>query len=123
VTFDGSNLSDPFVRDAHVDRFTIGIEKTWRDVWSVEVRMPFAGETRFDASVATYLHGGEIGNLAVLLKRSIYTSDTLALSLGLGVDTPTGSDAVGYARPIRYVVNNQAVHLLPFAATPSCKST
>jgi hypothetical protein len=112
-------------RDFSVDRYTIGMEKTLFDgLWSVEVRMPLADRINytspaFDSGggnmVDFGVSGGEIGNLAVLLKRLIYESDTTAISVGLGVDMPTGSDANATFDTHSYTLRNQAVHLLPYA--------
>jgi hypothetical protein len=78
-----------------LDRYTIGFEKTFRDgLWACELRMPFGcgygyQSVNFDSSA------GQIGNLAVVLKRLVYKSDTTAAAVGLCVDTPTGSNATG----------------------------
>jgi hypothetical protein len=70
------------------------------------------------------MEGGRVGNLAVSLKRLLYRTPTTAISAGLGITVPTGSDARGTlpAGPVSYSVQNDAVHLLPylgFLATPS----
>ena len=111
-------------RDFSVNRYTIGLEKTlFQGLWSVELRMPFGEQIdylspSFDAGggdmVAFGVSGGEVGNLAVLLKRLIYESNTAAMSVGLGIDTPTGNDAHGYFDTHTYTLENQAVHLLPY---------
>jgi hypothetical protein len=101
--------------DFSLNRYTIGFEKTFLDRrWSVELRMPFAGQwnhgvTNFDFS------GGAVGNLAILLKRLIYKSDGAAACIGLGIDTPTGDDAEANFVYYQYTLRNQAVHLLPYA--------
>jgi hypothetical protein len=119
-----SNLGGvgPFERQFSVDRYTLGIEKTLlNNVWSVEVRMPLAGQTDFNTPFFA-VSGGDVGNLAVIVKRLIYSSESTAASIGLGIDTPTGSDVSGFATappPISktafFSVRNDAVHLLPYA--------
>lgn len=114
----------------NIDRFTVGIEKTLLcGCWSLELRMPFAGNvnavSRPPAGAPDFtMDGGGVGNLAISLKRLLYRSPTTAISAGLGVTGPTGSDARGTlpARGIRFTVQNDAVHLLPylgFLTTPS----
>ena len=79
----------------NIDRFTFGFEKTFDcGQASIEMRLPFADRvTRDDADFE--LRGGNVGNLAVILKRLMYESDRFALAYGLGVDIPTGSDVRG----------------------------
>lgn len=102
-------------RASSIDRYTFGFEKTFQDGWSsVAVRMPFTGDS-FDFNTPDLAAaGGETGNLAVVVKRLLYASDTLAVAAGLGIDTPTGSDAVGRLSDVNFRIKNEAVHLLPF---------
>jgi hypothetical protein len=112
----------PFNRRFSVDRYTFGVEKTFHDnLWSVELRMPLAGRTEF-LTPNFEVSGGYVGNLAVILKRLVYNSETFAASVGVGVDTPTGSDVTGFAtsappylKTTTFVVRNDAVHVLPYA--------
>jgi hypothetical protein len=101
-------------RDISVDQYTLGFEKTLFDnLWSVGLRMPFADEMSAaspDLSVA----GGRVGNLAILLKRQVFQTDTAAAAIGLGIDLPTGSDVTGLTPATAYLLDNQAVHLLPY---------
>lgn len=110
---------------ANVDQFTLGAEKTFGEGnWSVEVRMPFAGSTDIGIPGFRYQSDG-VGNLTATLKRLIYSDENTALAMGLAVTTPTGSDAdatipvevpdVGIGN-VRIHTENQAVHLLPYAA-------
>jgi len=103
-----------------VDRYTLGMEKTLADgLWSVEFRLPLAGETDFftpDFGVS----GGVVGNFALIVKRMLYESATTGVATGLGIDTSTGSRVDGYATITGYgdfnqfTMHNDAVHLLPF---------
>ncbi len=103
----------------NVNRFTPGMEKTFfNGLSSIEVRMPFAStlsNTLFFAS-PNDTSSTELGNLTLYLKQLLYTSDTLAVSGGLGLALPT-ANAVnvfnGQNQPFAHV-ENQSVHLLPF---------
>lgn len=107
---------NPVPRSLSVDRYTLGAEKILGDgVWSVELLMPLAGETSF-ATDAVSVAGGDIGNLAVILKRVVYQCDCTVVSVGLGVDTPTGSDVHGRVDTTELTVHNGAVYLTPYAA-------
>jgi hypothetical protein len=105
------------VRQQSLDRYTPGFEKTFLDgTWSVELRMPFVGsiDTQLE-SVA--IESGNFGNLAVLVKNLLYMDDSTAVGVGLGIDTPTGSDVdtlLGDADRIGLRFHNQSLHLLPF---------
>jgi hypothetical protein len=108
-------------RKFSVDRYTLGVEKTFLDdAWSAEWRMPVAGTTEF-ATPDFGVSGESTGNLAVIVKRCLHRSCNTAVTMGIGVDTPTGSDADGYAKMVApfkttvFTVHNNAVHLLPFA--------
>jgi hypothetical protein len=108
----------PTERSFSVDRYTFGLEKSLNCCWSIELRMPLAGQTEFQTPNFG-ISGGSTGNLAVIVKRSIYESDDTAVSVGMGIDTPTGSNVQGYASIISpkinyFTVHNDAVHLLPY---------
>ncbi len=101
-------------RDFSIDQYTVGIEKTFFDKrWSLEMRMPFTGAYQangqgFTASTSHY------GDLALVLKRALYTSDTCLIAAGMGIDLPTGSDARGWVNDTPYSIRNEATNLLPF---------
>jgi hypothetical protein len=109
-------------QQGHVDRYVVGIERMyWDDVASLEVRMPFLSSFDFVGG-GTETHGGNIGNLALMLKYLLYADDFKAVGAGLSIDLPTGSDVrlFGLDGPAR--INNDAVHLLPYlgvAMSPS----
>jgi hypothetical protein len=100
------------------DTFTLGIEKTSSDgLWSIEARLCGANMFDFSNSAAgAGVSGGQFGDLGIIVKRMIYQSQTMALSLGLGVGTPTGCNADGNVEGYAFKVNNQTVNLLPFVA-------
>ena len=102
-------------RPISLDRYTLGFEKTFLDGdASVQVRMPFNGaiDQQFTNSGLT---GGNVGNLAVILKYLCYSSDNLLVSAGLGLDTPTGSNALVRNGTLNLSFQNDAFHVLPFA--------
>jgi hypothetical protein len=100
----------------HVDRFTIGLEKTFCDkLWSVDFRMPFATEQNISVP-GLDVSGGAIGNLSVIVKRLLAANDCGAWAAGVGVNTPTGSGAQ-VITSFDYTIQNDAVHLSPFIGT------
>ena len=104
----------PFRESLALDRYSFGVEKSFRDgLWSVEVRMPFANQMGFAATDFSVI-GGSVGNLAVVLKRMVFETDRTAAAIGVGIDTPTGSEVRGYAYPTAFVMHNEAVHIMPY---------
>src|SRR5262245_41260824 len=82
------------IRQEPIDRYMIGFEKTFLDGWtSVELRMPFTGT--FDTNLQSVgINGGNVGNLAVVLKSLVYLGGNVAVGDGMAIDTPTGSELV-----------------------------
>ena len=81
----------PVIADANapVDRYTVGVEKTFCDGgWSVELRMPFS-TADVPPVPGLELAGGNVGNLAVILKQRVYENELGAVAAGLAIDTPT----------------------------------
>jgi len=112
----GGLLGGPLQQAFCVDRYTLGFEKTFLDrTWSVELRMPLAGTGDYSTTDAE-VTGGNVGNLAIVLKRLIYESDTSAATIGLGIDSRTGSDVQGHLLTTDFAVHNQAVCLVPYIA-------
>lgn len=111
-------------RSADLNRYTFGWEQTlFDDEASLEVRMPIAGRTTFAnpggsglADDGVSLAGGEVGNLSLVLKGVLYEDRDLVLSTGLGIELPTGDDAVARVGVSQYVLRNEAVHIHPFLA-------
>ncbi len=105
-----------------IDTYTFGLEKTFRDgLWSLETRLPLAGETAFSISGFNF-SSGNWGNLGLILKRMLYETDRTALSAGLGIDLPTGSELEMHMLQTNFRWGNQAVHLVPylgFVQTPN----
>ena len=101
-------------RSFPIDQYTIGVEKTFFDeLWSVELRLPFSRTpqvTGNDLAVDT----GDVGNLAVVVKRLLFATETTAVGVGLPIGTPTGSDVTGQALVSNFSVSNDAIHLAPF---------
>ena len=114
-------------RGLDLDRYTLGFEKMLGERWSVEFRMPFFGTVDFQDPQLPVLafQNQNVGNLAIIGKRLLYSSESSAISAGLGICTPTGGDFCASVLGGDLAVNNNAVHLLPFAAmlwTPTCRT-
>lgn len=110
-------------REKSINVYTLGAERTFAEgAWSAEVRMPLAGDYdfRYEPGIGLtergVVHGGHIGNLAMIFKRVMYEDDATVFSAGIGVDTPTGSDARAETTLTRYTIKNQSVYLLPYIA-------
>jgi hypothetical protein len=106
-----------------IDTYTMGGEKTfWGGLWSLEGRIPLAGQMDFhtekmDSEYEAFsVLGGSVGNIALILKRMLWLSERSSVVAGLGADLPTGSSAKGHVDLTEYVIHNQAVRLLPYAA-------
>ncbi|MEK6262572.1 MAG: hypothetical protein AABP62_28585 [Planctomycetota bacterium] len=122
--FDGVPL---LANGVNVNRITPGIEKTFfGGMSSIEVRTPFASTLSNDLFIPNQntppndTDSAEFGNLTAYLKQLLYTSDTLAVSVGLGLTLPTAGDTNVFLAPgLPPLVNikNQSVHLLPFAGS------
>ncbi len=112
--FDGSSLP--------LDRYNFGIEKTfWDDMFSLELRVPFAGGFRSSEVVGqgASVTGTEFGNLAMAVKAVLLQRQCSTFSAGLGVVFPTGSDSEvlydsGVGVSSLAAIENEAVHLQPF---------
>ncbi len=101
------------VRNYSVERFVVGAEKSFADgCWSIDVRMPLSNN--FDPF--DNIFAGDVGNLSIALKRLLYSDDDCAVSIGLAVGLPTGSDVEGFAFGQSFEVENEAVDLQPFLA-------
>ncbi len=105
---------------ANIDRFVVGFEKSFLEGnASVELRMPMSVPVSFSSPDANF-QSGTAGNLVINLKGLLYSDESQALSLGLAINTPTGSD-LSVALPsapnnTSFTIQNNAVHLIPFLA-------
>ncbi|HTN73852.1 MAG TPA: hypothetical protein VL096_01345 [Pirellulaceae bacterium] len=83
------------INQAPIDRYTFGVEKMFfDDLWSCEIRMPF--NSSFSAQTENFgVGGGNVGNLAVILKNLLYVDESTSVAAGIGFDMPTGSSANG----------------------------
>lgn len=107
--------------DANVDRFTLGVEKTFADGnASIEFRMPLSVPVSLSSQDAMY-RTNAVGDLVVTLKGLLYSDESQAVALGLAINTPTGND-LHVSLPnsgnngAELTVSNNAVHLIPFLA-------
>jgi len=120
-------LAPTAARSSSVDRYTVGIEKTyWDQMASVEVRMPFVSSFDFSpVNGRVVIDGGNTGNLAIISKYLLYAEDSWALGGGVAFDLPTGSDLTVHVDNDFFTINNDALHILPFlglamAPTDNC---
>ncbi len=107
--------------DANVDRFTLGVEKTFADGnASIEFRLPLSVPVSLSTQDAMY-RTNTVGDLVVTLKGLLYSNESQAVAFGLAVNTPTGND-LRVSLPnsgdggAELTVSNNAVHLIPFLA-------
>lgn len=108
----------------NVDRYTFGLEKTFRDgLWSAEFRVPFAAGLDSTQSIQANgeygdLTATEFGDIGVAMKRYLLRRERFEVAAGLGVIFPTADDFVitsaDSANPGTVVFENEAVHLQPF---------
>lgn len=126
VWFSYNHLHNAFAQpggDLSLDRFTLGVEKTFDNgSSSVEVRLPMAGSIDPAGSFGgtTVYSGGSFGNLSLLLKRVLVATDTRVLAVGLAVETPTGSrsHALDYGFGVSEItISPNAVYLTPYLGT------
>lgn len=114
LTADLDPLNPGNEQDFSVDRYTLGLEKTFFDGrWSVDLRLPFYNSYEFQAG-GFGVEGGAVGNVSVMLKRLLRATDEGALAAGLTIGAPTGSDVRVQDGGVHYTLENQAVHLAPF---------
>ncbi|MDA1051918.1 MAG: hypothetical protein O3C40_15740 [Planctomycetota bacterium] len=102
---------------ASINRYVFGWERTFREgLWSVELRMPFTDN--YGAAIpgpnAIASGGGNVGNLAIVLKRLVYETEDTVIAAGLVLDTPTGEDTFASIGPISYFVDNNVMGMLPY---------
>jgi hypothetical protein len=96
--------------------YSLGFEKTFFDgLWSIDLRMPFNSGLAFNSNTLSS-DSGNVGNLSMFLKGLLYKDESLAISSGLGIGLPTGSDSVTSTQFDQLTVQNQAIHLMPFLA-------
>jgi hypothetical protein len=97
-----------------INRYTIGLEKTFlQGRWSVDLRLPFSEKYRADADQLR-MQGDSMGDFALVVKRLLWSRETSAAAIGLGIDTPTGSDVGGFLFDNPFVFKNEAMHFSPF---------
>lgn len=100
----------------------LGVEKTLlNDLYSVELRIPFAHGLRSSQDISVSTRGNndltdtEFGNLSMAVKRLVCRNRCSTVSVGLGTVLPTGDDGVvsDTARPV-VKFENDSIHLQPF---------
>ncbi|MCP4176043.1 MAG: hypothetical protein GY758_35320 [Fuerstiella sp.] len=109
---------------AHVDRFTMGIERTLLsgDV-SIGLNLPLTGLADADVNMPSLgpegrfkSDTGTAGNLSLVGKRLLVNGEDLVVSCGLGIEFPTGADGALLTGTTLLSVENQSLFLQPFMA-------
>ncbi len=115
VNSSGELNGQPFQTSLDVDRFMVGLEKSFQDgLFSIEIRMPVASSLQFDQGGVT-ASSGSIGNLGAILKVLLFNANGWTGVAGTGVSTPTGGDITGQIGATSFRIHNEAVNLMPFA--------
>ncbi len=115
--FNYSFFNDAFGGLGDVSRYVLGFEKILVDrLVSFEARLPLAGTYGSNQAIdAGASRDFELGNAAFILKGVLLRSDRMIWSGGLGVAVPFADDTVVTSgRQNIVVIENEAVHLLPF---------
>ncbi len=108
--------------DANVDVYTLGVEKTFLEGnTSIELRMPLNNPVGLSSgATGQSFQTHAAGDLIVTFKALLYSDDSQGVSLGLAVNTPTGSDLTVHNRDDNgdstFTLKNDATHLIPFIA-------
>lgn len=100
-----------------LNRYLFGVERAFsQGLYSVELRVPFAGTMDATQDLGSAADATvEFGNMAVALKGLLYRDSTRALSGGMGMIFPTGSDAPllsGGSELLTF--DNGSINLQPF---------
>jgi hypothetical protein len=104
-----------------VDRFTLGVERTFADGnASIEFRLPLSNPVTLATEDAMY-RTNAVGDMVVTLKGLLYSDESQAVALGLAINAPTGNDLRGSIpnsgdNGSDLTVSNNAVYLIPFLA-------
>jgi hypothetical protein len=126
VTVSGRDINTNAVqsRSFDVQQGTFGVEKTFLDgLWSAEVRTSFTSSLSYNPEFSPFLdagfEGGELGNLAVTLKRTIYQTEESTMVMGLSTVCPTGNGVSYHLNTfifnlISVNIRNDSVHVMPF---------
>lgn len=103
-----------------VNRFLFGFEKTFfSGIASLDIRLPLAATLDSVQFVnEPPARGVEFGNLGLVGKTILMTSDTLLFSGGLGLTVPSADDNRVFLSDGTQILatENESVHLLPFMA-------
>lgn len=106
----------PDVRRQALQQFTVGMEKTFlHGRCSVDVRIPFANQ--FTLNTPNFgVEGGTLGNINCKFKMALLIEDNFALSIGTGIDIPTGDGVLIQGNGVPFEIQNTSTFLAPFVA-------
>ncbi|TWU22577.1 hypothetical protein [Bythopirellula polymerisocia] len=104
-----------------VNRFAPGFEKTFLNkMASIDVRVPMALtlNSSISADGATDSSHSEFGNLSLISKFLLTSTETCAVAAGLGLAAPTADDMeLGLSNGTQLIaIENDSTHLLPYIA-------
>lgn len=101
--------------EENLDRVIFGGERTfWDDQLSIQAQLPITSRYA-DTDEFFGVSGGDWGNLAMSLKVLLYQVDSdFAVTAGLGVGLPTGSDGKGFDGNAQFRLRNESVFLQPW---------
>ncbi|QDU94859.1 hypothetical protein [Lignipirellula cremea] len=104
------------VQFGNVDRYWLGVERSFADgAMSIELRLPFSdGQSLAGPGIA--VGSDSVGNLTTIIKGILFDDPSLSLSTGFGVSSPTAGSVIAQAGGETFLLENNAVHLLPFLA-------
>lgn len=96
------------------NQYTLGAEKTFLDGnASLDVRVPLQDRLEFNTP-DLQAAGGNLGNVTLYLKGLLYAEEDFAFGGGLGIGLPTGDDFQAQSLTGGFLIENEAVHLLPY---------
>lgn len=115
------NNALPTSRAESIDRFTLAWERTFGEGhFSLEGRITMAAalDNRIILETGAGPSQTEFGNMLLVAKQELYIDDVTAVSGGLGMSLPTGSDVnVDNAAGVPILaLDNESIHFKPFLA-------
>lgn len=105
-----------------LSQYTMGIEKMIFENVSIDMRLPIVGTIDYAATseipgldpTAVRVTTNGVGNFSTTIKALLLQMGQTSLSSGLSFSIPTGSDVSVLTGPNRILIDNDALHLMPF---------
>ncbi len=109
-----TNLTAGHTFDSDLRRYTFGFEKTFFDGnSSIEMRLPLMNSIDI-TTPANFTSSGTVGNLTLVFKQLLLSTENTALAAGMGLGLPTGDHLTGRSGDTDFTLGNQATYLLPY---------